>query len=79
MFCEHKDILGKPGEGFHKERFMGFARNDLFGTILIILIIYAIYGGNILLISAAVFGLGIILHRLFCVNTTLNKKIFGEI
>lgn len=33
----------------------------------------------ILLFIIIFFILGIILHRLFCVNTTINKAIFGEV
>ena len=32
---KYKDIFGKPGIGFHKPRFMGFALLDILGTILI--------------------------------------------
>lgn len=45
-----------------------------------------IYNGSIIInivksfiiISIILFIIGILLHRLFCINTTLNKMIFGK-
>lgn len=82
--CQYKDVLGVPKQGFHSARLYGFARNDLLGTFGIALIIALIFYRQTLLksfiiISIILFVLGIILHRLFCVNSTLNKMIFGKI
>jgi|Laugresu1bdmlbsd_1035121.scaffolds.fasta_scaffold29303_2 hypothetical protein len=86
-FAKYSDIFGKPNEGAHKERFLGIASIDLFGTILISVIIsvflYLLTKKNAMNIFLGTFGililLAIILHRLFCVNTTINKLIFGEL
>ncbi len=82
--CKYKDVLGVPNQGFHSARLFGFARNDILGTFGIAFIIAFIFYRNSLLksfiiISIILFVLAIFLHRLFCVNTTLNKKIFGII
>ncbi len=85
--CKYKDALGVPGKGFHAKRVMGFAANDVYGTIgiavVITLILWLVYKKPLLktfVISLiAVFVLGILLHRLFCVNTTLNMMIFGKV
>lgn len=82
--CKYKDVLGVPKKGFHSTRFMGFALYDILGTFGIAFIIAFIFYRNSLLksfiiISIILFILGIILHRLFCVNTTLNKIIFGKV
>ena len=86
-FAKYSDVFGKPNEGAHKERFLGIASIDLFGTILISAIISAllylwtkknameIFLGTFVILML----LAIISHRLFCVNTTINKLIFGEI
>jgi hypothetical protein len=76
MLCKYKDILGKPNEGFHKTRFLGFALNDIIGTIIIGIIIskifnYDLFKTYILLILFVIF-----IHKLFCVETTLNKMLF---
>lgn len=82
--CKYKDALGVPGQGFHSARLFGFARNDVLGTFGIAFIISLLFYRKTLLksfiiISIILFVLAIFLHRLFCVNTTLNKMIFGNI
>ena len=82
MPCKYADILGKPGEGVHSKRFLGFAINDVLSTFLLALIINYLIEGNwasygIVLVFC--FSLGVILHKIFCVNTTFNKMIFGII
>ncbi len=82
--CQYKDILGVPNQGFHKTRLFGFARNDVLGTFAIAFLIAIIFYRKTLLksfiiISIILFILAILLHRLFCVNTTLNKMIFGKV
>jgi hypothetical protein len=84
-FAEYKDKLGKPNEGVHSRRFLGLAIFDVVGTIagagIIGLIISLIFKYNFLitfLVTLLVlFIIGIFLHRIFCVNTTINKWIFG--
>lgn len=89
--CKYKDVLGIPGEGFHKKRLSGFALNDVTGTIgiaVIITLLISVYKkyNNITTILKTYIAslfiliiLGIILHRLFCVNTKLNMMIFGKV
>ncbi len=79
MFCKYKDVLGKPGEGFHERRILGMAANDLIGTIIIMVIISVVFKINFLIVFLVVSLLTIFMHRIFCVNTTINKKIFGEV
>lgn len=71
--CQYKDVLGKPNEGFHKERLFGMARNDLLGTIAISVIIGLLLKKNILLVFIIIFLLGVLLHILFCVDTAFIK------
>jgi len=78
-FREFKEIFGKPNEGVHSYRFLNLAIVDVIGTIIIAFIIAKIFNLNALLTIIIAFILGIILHRLFCVNTTINKFFFGEV
>lgn len=68
------------------------ARNDFIGTIflgflLAIILTFTLKSGNrfVLFWSSLIpciifmFGLGIILHWIFCVNTTLNTKLIGTV
>lgn len=82
MLCQYKNIFGSPKEGFHSLRLFGFAANDLIGTVVIVAIIIYLFKMNfinstILIIFVVLFI--VIIHRIFCVNTTLNKLIFGTV
>jgi hypothetical protein len=79
MLCEYRNALGKPGEGFHKDRLFGLAANDLIGTVILIIVIAVLSGWNVIMVGMVVTVLTVIVHRVFCVNTELNKKIFGNV
>jgi Na+/citrate or Na+/malate symporter len=76
--CKYKAILGEPRVGIHSYRIFDIAIIDLLLTIILANYISdnstEFYSNFILL-----FILGIFLHRIFCVNTTINKYIFGLI
>ena len=75
--CKYKTVLGTPGKGVHTH-FMGIAYKDVIGTILIALILYMFFPRiPLVYYMIGIFGLGILLHRLFCVNTTVDKLLFG--
>lgn len=78
-FCKYKDIFGKPKEGLHSYRIMNIAIVDVLATILLAKAIqyYIIPETDIWLILAGSFLSGIILHRVFCVKTTIDKLLFG--
>lgn len=78
-FKKYSDIFGKPTTGFHSFRIFDIAVNDLFGTIAIAALLSYTLKYDFLVILFILLILGIILHRLFCVNTTINKVIFGEV
>jgi hypothetical protein len=83
MLCKYKNIFGKPNEGVHKH-FLGIAWFDLIGTLLICFLIWRftrLYNNiyNLLIVCIIGILLGILFHRIFCVNTTLNKSIFGKV
>jgi polyferredoxin len=79
MFCEYSNILGEPRKGVHQKRIpiVDIAFNDFIATLIAGIIFYLLFGAWYWFFFP--FILGIILHRLFCVNTTMNKLIFGEI
>ena len=77
-FCKYKDSLGKPKEGLHSYRVFDIAIIDVILTIVfayLINLFYPKYGFRKKLIT--LFILGIILHRLFCVRTTIDKLLFS--
>ena len=75
MFCEYKNLLGEPGKGVHSH-FMGFAWRDTLMTIIGGLLIALVFKFNVLYTLIAVFIIGILFHRLFCVRTTVDKILF---
>jgi len=79
MSCPFSEIFGKPNEGVHSYRIFNLAIIDILLTIIGAFIIAKLFNYNFMVILIIIFILGIILHRLFCVNTTINKFIFGNI
>ena len=74
--CYYKDVFGKPSEGIHSYRIFNIAIVDLFWTILGSYIFSLLFKINFFEITLVALLLGIIMHRIFCVKTTLNNLIF---
>jgi hypothetical protein len=78
MLCKYKNSLGVPNKGFHKH-FLGFAIGDFLVVLILSIILAYYFKWNFILILVSFLLLGIIFHRIFCVNTVVNKFIFGKI
>jgi len=76
--CKYKDALGEVGKGVHSYRFMGIAILDVIMTLIGAIIISYFTDKSFLMVAAILFILGIILHRLFCVRTTIDKMLFPD-
>jgi len=78
MFCQYKDILGKPGEGVHQYRLFDIAIADVIMTLIGALLIKLLFLRNCSYFAVLfwLFLLGVILHKIFCVDTTVNKFLF---
>lgn len=74
IFCNFKNIFGKERSGVHKYRdpFFDTAIVDTILTILGAILISYIFKINILISFIILFAISIILHYLFCVQTTTN-------
>ena len=77
MLCKYKNVLGEVNRGVHSYRLFNIAIVDVLLTIV------GAYGINRLFptykywkILIFLFILGIILHRLFCVKTTIDQLLF---
>ena len=81
MFCEYKNIFGEERKGAHSYRLFNIAIVDVIMTIISAYLIHYFIFPNIhfLKILLILFLLGIILHRLFCVRTTIDKLLFPKI
>jgi hypothetical protein len=77
MLCDYKNILGEPNKGLHKYRIFNIAIVDVLLTIVLAYIIHFLNPQySFLFILMIFFIAGIILHRLFCVRTTIDKLLF---
>jgi len=75
--CKYKNILGVPGQGPHSYRIFNIAIVDVILTIILAYIISYIYKISFVKTSIILFILGILLHRVFCVRTTIDKLLFS--
>ena len=72
------DILGVSGKGIHSIRFLDIAIIDVLLTIIVAYVISLFIKKNVFfLVLLSLFCLGIILHRLFCVRTKIDKLLFS--
>ena len=76
MLCNYKNIFGEVGKGAHKYRIFNIAVIDVFFTILVAFIISYFAKVNFWITLLILFLSGIVLHRLFCVRTTIDKLLF---
>ena len=76
--CKYKDYFGEPGKGVHSHRIFNIAIVDVAMTLIGALIISYLSGIKFIWAALGLFILGILLHRVFCVRTTLDKAIFGD-
>lgn len=78
-FADYSNILGEPNKGIHATRFLDIAILDVIGTIFGAGIISYSFNFKFWKVLIILFIMGIILHWMFCVNTTVNKWIFGVV
>ena len=78
-FCKYRYMFGKPKQGVHSIRYLNIAIVDVLATLLLAKFIqyYFMKAYSIWLILFLTFILGIFMHRLFCVRTTMDKLLFS--
>jgi len=77
MLCKYKNIFGEVGKGAHSYRIFNIAVVDVLLTVLLAIIIHQFVPKyKFIWILISLFILGIILHRIFCVRTTIDKLLF---
>ncbi len=78
MLCEYKNMLGEVRKGVHSVRLFDIAIIDVLLTFVSAYIICMVFPElNLPMVTVSLFGLGIILHRLFCVRTKIDTLIFN--
>ena len=76
--CKYKDIFGKPNTGLHSLKILDIAMFDVLCVIIIGMLISNTFKMSLLYTIISIFLLGIILHRLFCVRTTVDRLLFPK-
>ena len=85
--CKYKNVLGEPNTGIHSVRVFNIAIFDVLSTVLVGVLFHQYIIVEWLKMSSSIklwmvlvvfFALGILLHRLFCVRTTVDKMLFDE-
>ena len=81
MLCKYKNSLGIPGEGIHKYRVFNIAIVDVIMTVIGAFIIHRLFftKHNFWVVLLSLFVIGIIMHRMFCVRTTVDKLLFPNV
>ena len=77
--CKYKNSLGIPKKGIHSYRVLDVAIVDVIMTIILGILISYFFKLSYLYTIISLFLLGIILHRLFCVRTTIDKVLFPNV
>lgn len=78
MLCKYRNMLGEVRKGVHSVRLFDIAVIDVLLTFVSAYIICMVFPElNLPLVTVSLFGLGIVLHRLFCVRTKVDTLIFN--
>lgn len=76
LFCQYSDLFGKPGEGSHSVRVGNVAIIDLALTVAAAWGIAYWSGKSFWLVFGLLMIAAVVMHRLFCVRTTVDKLLF---
>lgn len=77
--CRYKDIFGRPREGAHAYRIFDIAVVDVAATVFVAFLIARIFSLSFWKSLVALFIIGILSHRAFCVRTTVDKWVFPNV
>lgn len=77
--CPYKNLFGKLGTGIHSYRIYNIAYLDIMVTVIGAFILSRILRTPFLYTLIVFFIIGIIIHRLLCVRTTVDKFLFPNV
>jgi hypothetical protein len=77
IFEKYKNLFGKPGENIHKYRLLDTAIIDYILAIFLAIFLAYLTKIPLVLTTITVFIISIILHMLFCVNTSALRFLQG--
>ena len=78
--CKYKNVFGEAGKktGIRKYRIFGIAIFDVLVVLICAYFIARVFQLPFRSTLIVFFLLGILVHRLFCVKTTVDIAIFGK-
>lgn len=76
--CEYRYIFGKEKKGVHSYRFLDIAIVDTLLTFILSLAISYYFKINLIFVFVLLIILSVVIHRIFCVDTTLTKMFFKK-
>mgnify|MGYP003988165239 CR=1 FL=1 len=76
--CKYSKLFGETGKGLHSYRIFNIAIIDVVMTFIgaYLLQLFIFKNTSYYIIVICLFIVGIILHRLFCVRTTIDLLLF---
>ena len=77
--CRYKDLFGRPREGAHAYRVFDIAVVDVAATVVVAFLVARVFDVAFWKSLVALFIIGIISHRAFCVRTTVDKWVFPKV
>jgi len=80
--CQFRDIFGEPGKGVHAYRLFGVAIVDVVATVVAAKVLHVVMRNRLPHVGfwhwlVLLFIAGIVMHRLFCVRTVVDRVVFG--
>jgi hypothetical protein len=69
-------IIGVPGVGIHSYRIFNIAYMDVIVVLIGSILLAKLLKWNYIRTIIGMFVIGIVIHRLFCVKTVLDKWLF---
>jgi hypothetical protein len=76
LLCKYKYLFGHPGEGIHAIRFLGISIFDVIIVLLAALLVSWVFKIHVYYTIIPFFFSGIIIHRIFCVHTAIDRLLF---
>ena len=70
-------MFGEPQKGVHAYRIFDVAIVDVVATFIVAYVLSRLTGVKFIVMLIGLFAGSIIMHRLFCVRTTVDKLLFN--
>lgn len=84
--CQYKNMFGVPNDGAHSIRIYNVAVIDVVATVIAAYFIHKYINKNYVKMHISfiqtlfiLFLIGVVLHRIFCVRTTIDKLLFPNV